>query len=755
MLNAVSANDMLMLDSDIWLYANITEDLGNITYTLHFPKNFWIGIGYGPTMTNTPMFIFQPDINPDYDKFNDTWSTRHTHPTVYDEKMYSYKEIESGDEDYYRYEITRKLNITRRANESNVITLDQRLDGCWAYKEGDFGYHGRSNRGGYTMFARSDGTVVFNTVDSGTFYEIHGIIMYISWSILSFLAITSARYMKHLYKYKMIIHSSAGTLITTNTVIIVWLSLTEYKVKDSELKYGHRAIGIIVMVFVLLQFFGGMAVRQSSILLKWKTKYALAAKMIHRLLGFAIVILANFQVMGGLYNFESPVKKLIFVHWALYVVMLFGFELLYRFRYVYKSKGVINAVDVPDISYEKYMEFIRNGRKLVLFNNFIIDVENFMSEHPGSRFVIEQNIGNDIGQFFYGAYSVEQEVAPHIHSNFAAMIMKKLAVGKLIIAPPKPITYINDISNQYVQTIVGGDVEFTVQNNHAITSSISRITFHSMNCNIDKTYPNLKFAGKSFSVTSLQNFVSRYYTICNCMGSLLYDEYLKVMNAALSNQRYVRSYSSYEELNQKSNDCLELVIKHYPQSQTGISTQVHNAEVGDKFYIHGPVGRGLELNINNSLGLNIIFVGGTGILPFMDLFAYILRKLLAENDREYEMFPGETFDDLAETSKFIIYAYFPTRSESIGIDFLEKVENLHKKYGKGEKFKVNVIFTREEDEKLSDEELLQLLQDHKYTDERINKLWICGPPPMNQQFNKLSGEIKEKTGLDFEDFYIL
>jgi NAD(P)H-flavin reductase len=43
------------------------------------------------------------------------------------------------------------------------------------------------------------------------------------------------------------------------------------------------------------------------------------------------------------------------------------------------------------------------------------------------------------------------------------------------------------------------------------------------------------------------------------------------------------------------------------------------------FILDGPHGKGLELKAT-SQGTHVIFAGGTGILPFLDLFDYLLRK---------------------------------------------------------------------------------------------------------------------------------
>ncbi len=42
------------------------------------------------------------------------------------------------------------------------------------------------------------------------------------------------------------------------------------------------------------------------------------------------------------------------------------------------------------------------------------------------------------------------------------------------------------------------------------------------------------------------------------------------------------------------------------------------------FYVKGPMGMGLSINLN---GHNIVFTGGTGILVFLDLVAVILLQV--------------------------------------------------------------------------------------------------------------------------------
>ena len=66
-------------------------------------------------------------------------------------------------------------------------------------------------------------------------------------------------------------------------------------------------------------------------------------------------------------------------------------------------------------------------------------------------------------------------------------------------------------------------------------------------------------------------------------------------------------------------DTLPLIIKKYNYPKA-LSKQIF--EVNSPVFIEGPLGRGLELKPN---GKNIAFIGGTGILPFIDLLDFLFK----------------------------------------------------------------------------------------------------------------------------------
>ena len=72
-----------------------------------------------------------------------------------------------------------------------------------------------------------------------------------------------------------------------------------------------------------------------------------------------------------------------------------------------------------------------------------------------------------------------------------------------------------------------------------------------------------------------------------------------------------------------------LFIKKNYKKNGALSTKIHSLskKKNENYNICGPKGLGLQLK-NDSTGTYIAFVGGTGILPFMDLFDLLFKKVV-------------------------------------------------------------------------------------------------------------------------------
>jgi hypothetical protein len=295
----------------------------------------------------------------------------------------------------------------------------------------------------------------------------------------------------------------------------------------------------------------------------------------------------------------------------------------------------------------------------------------------------------DVGKYFFGSYSMENWVNPHNHSYIAGKMLVKMAIAK--INQPKETFVAFEQREENKPRAINADIKdpqfytssslvFTVPSRHEIMKMVYNIRFWNSKTKVKMFFPGTEMLGKHYVINSLQNNVTRYYTICNAMHTKVYPQYLSVFDSILEGIKSDLSYKSFDEMDEAYDDYLELVIKLYPQSKKGITKQLFNERDTDQFFISGPLSRGYHLNKDNMTGTTVIFLGGTGVLPYMDLFAYITRKTISQHDKSHEMFPGEPFEDELNDANFVIYGYYPRADAAVGIEFLDKASKIHEKF---------------------------------------------------------------------------
>ena len=267
-------------------------------------------------------------------------------------------------------------------------------------------------------------------------------------------------------------------------------------------------------------------------------------------------------------------------------------------------------------------------------------------------------------------------------------------------------------------------------------------------------FPGTEMLGRHYIINSMQNQICRYYTICNAMHTKVFPQYLSCFDSVLEEKQISRQFETFEDICGAWDDKLELVLKYYEQSKNGITKQLLNENKDDRFFISGPLSRGYDLSEDNMKGTTLIFVGGTGVLPFMDVFAYMARRIINKNDLSKEVFPGEQFQDELEEANFVVYGYYPRAADACAIDFCNKASEIHEKYNAGDKFKFIPKFTRDGDKRLDKEQMFELLKGH-HESTGIKNLWVCGPPPMNNMFQEHKKDICKEFELTHKSFEIL
>lgn len=80
-----------------------------------------------------------------------------------------------------------------------------------------------------------------------------------------------------------------------------------------------------------------------------------------------------------------------------------------------------------------------HGRKesLCILDDLVLDVKDYMENHPGGKFLMSHTVGTDISKFFYGGYSLDGNLAfnqlkRHNHSNAARVQVDTMVIARLI-----------------------------------------------------------------------------------------------------------------------------------------------------------------------------------------------------------------------------------------------------------------------------------------------------------------------------------
>ncbi len=209
---------------------------------------------------------------------------------------------------------------------------------------------------------------------------------------------------------------------------------------------------------------------------------------------------------------------------------------------------------------------IKKGRKLALYNEYVINMFWYFGEHPGGQFLLDRCVGSDLGCFMDGSATNSDAYGngwmgklfngkPHTHSQSAYRLMRRMAIARLVPdnendkgvwesggSMPKDADSTTD--HILVDTDlpkVKGDkaLIWTVTKKENVNDLTYRYVFETPgDLKVFKYYPGFSLSGKGFTLTSLKTYKNRYYTICNAMGSQVYEEYGKIVDSICDGASY-------------------------------------------------------------------------------------------------------------------------------------------------------------------------------------------------------------------------
>ena len=152
-----------------------------------------------------------------------------------------------------------------------------------------------------------------------------------------------------------------------------------------------------------------------------------------------------------------------------------------------------------------------------------------------------------------------------------------------------------------------------------------KLDFYNPNVSVTNYMKGVKWIGRHFSISSTDKHdTMRIYSAVLCFTKINIDfrkNLIEYYKAIVNNQRFQKELLKVEE---KYSLTLPFIIKNYSENSNSFSNFIQNSS-NKIFELKGPFGLGLEIN-EKTTGNIVIICGGTGILPFVDFFDYLLKK---------------------------------------------------------------------------------------------------------------------------------
>lgn len=469
-------------------------------------------------------------------------------------------------------------------------------------------------------------------------WAVHNFIMWISWTVFSLIIAASARWFRQYWKRAVYVHTCLGIftfVIVLAGLFMAWqrnykLSMEMYGPSGAYFMHWNKWSALwenVAGFYAIALCLSGMVAwfwrRYGTY--EWGTTRVLQAGKFHRYFSWIFIIFAQGLVLFAIMDNYAFLPQWIFVSIFQFVVTAsIAIVCEIRFQRIWWEE-VPYKLPAEVMTVEDFEKALHNGRKLLILDDLILDVAEFYKVHPGGKFVIEHTVGTDIAKFFYGGYSLEDNMGktpaqPFRHSNYARMIANDLAVARL-----------DCIETGAVQSKCTLRWEKDNIVNKLTRSFFFETADKKPRHNYKAYYPGIKYLTRHFWIRNMNKpGVIRHYTTCNAMATQFYNELVRVLK---SEDPEIAKTFNRSLLNSDDGNTMTFTIKNYKREE-GFSFRPFETDQRAEYELKGPMGKGLA---PEKEGVHLAFCAGTGALCFVDMMAHIaLAELGLLSQEDYQ-----------------------------------------------------------------------------------------------------------------------
>jgi len=263
-------------------------------------------------------------------------------------------------------------------------------------------------------------------------YLWHGIVMVLAWGVCGLLMCCTNRWMAHGSDKQQYLHSVLGWVMMLSTIGLI---VPIINMDGLDLTKLHNIEGMVLMALVIFVSLQGTAAYMFKQEAKWNKSPAIKLmRQVHRWSSWLLILLSFFAITSGVAMFAEKTGGNfailgVLLFWIL-VPLLIGFEVLFRRMRRREDSLEIDLSQYPKITASDFEKRVKEGEKLYILDNLVLNLESYIHQHPGGAFLMEQTVGRDISKFFYGAYTLDgntnspsgKNPALTVHSNVARKI---------------------------------------------------------------------------------------------------------------------------------------------------------------------------------------------------------------------------------------------------------------------------------------------------------------------------------------------
>ena len=154
--------------------------------------------------------------------------------------------------------------------------------------------------------------------------------------------------------------------------------------------------------------------------------------IINKIIGYLMTAQGLLNIiLGFTFGFGSNFVILAIILPALFISIYLILLILNR----YKEKNQYNLLKNMDNYPSEMIKFSKQDVKqlekdYVLYDNYVVDVSEFINNHPGGKIHLQESLRGDITRFITGSVAINHKFTPHKHSFLANKhIISKLSIG--------------------------------------------------------------------------------------------------------------------------------------------------------------------------------------------------------------------------------------------------------------------------------------------------------------------------------------